>query len=180
MFSNTKFSNGRSSRAARTARARCDGYMRTPASPRQPPRTRHAKLVDVSPHAWQPGVVDPHWRFLVRTRTPNGVSLNYSLRYSDFLSIARDHEEAVPGVMHAMPERHWIPFVGKLFDGEAAAAQRAAELRRAIAPLFTDENPLRRSVDSGEALRDFPTTPAEGGTISAPDLSRRAAPPPAT
>ena len=133
-------------------------WRRVTVAPKRPSRVRHAKLIDVTPHAWRYSLVDPHWVFLVRTRTPEGTLRRYLMRYSDFENLAQNKQETMPEVLQSLPQRHWIPFWGKMFDCEDTAKQRASELRRAIMPLFTYRNPQQAEFDCGEALEPFEMT----------------------
>ena len=87
-----------------------------------------------------------------------GTLRRYLMRYSDFENLAYANRETMPEVLRCLPPRHWIPFWGKMFDGENIAKQRALELQRAIVPLFSYRNPHQAEFDDGVALECFEMT----------------------
>lgn len=142
-------------------------YQRLPPLPHTPPQlharkttpggdSRHRFVVDVTPHAWRSSLLDPHWTFKIRTLLGRckGKSAKRSMsahiaRYSDFQRLvdACGMSDTV-----TLPDRHWIPYLGKCMDSPDDAATRARAIERAIQPLFSHQNPHRDNIDNANLI----------------------------
>lgn len=138
-------------------------YQRLPPVPPTPSKSHtgktppkgdngHRFVIGVTPHAWHSSLFDPHWTFKIRTlfgrckckSAKRGVSVHIA-RYSDFQRLV---DACGMSDTITLPDRHWIPYLGKCMDSLDDAATRARAIERAIQPLFSRQNPHRDNIDS--------------------------------
>ena len=99
----------------------------------------HRRLLAIK--AWYfdtSSIMDPHWKFKVFTKTRAGIHEVFHMRFSDIDAI---YSSVAPLLETSIPGKHFIPFIGKLFDSEAAAINRAVAIEESLKPIFSSENP---------------------------------------
>lgn len=111
-------------------------------------RPSHRSVVSLTPHTWNPSLIDPHWSYILTThmrehsdRMDKGTR-RVVCRFSDFERLVDES-----GMQITLPAKHWVPFFGKCMDNYEDAAIRAAALQVAIEPLFSNMNPTRDTID---------------------------------